>query len=170
MGSWNLKDNLCSNECLTITQEDVIDFIEYDTKDGDLTDSDEEHIYGLIREGYTSGEVNDWDREIEYSALAEDNNNDVIAQATKHKIDLKDANKQVHFNNRNGNRFGAQESIMVLDVCQGLFEFHEENEIEKDVIRFLNMHLFNIGYLEDKESWNEFSEIIANSDILEELQ
>ncbi len=62
-GWWNLKVNLNPLECLKITQEDVLDFIEYTTKDEQITEGDLEHIYQYIREGYTCGQINDWDRE-----------------------------------------------------------------------------------------------------------
>ena len=70
MGWWQLKDNLNSNECLQIqlgkpNDEDqycVEDFITWDTKTGELTETDREYIYNLIKQGFTSGEVNDWDQ------------------------------------------------------------------------------------------------------------
>jgi hypothetical protein len=105
-----------------------------------------------------------------YPAISQDIDNKVIVQAERHKIDLSSAEKLVEFYNKVGNTYGAAEPIMVLDVCQGLYNFHYENKVEGLIIKFLSHHLWNIGYLEDADSWNEFSEIMANSNILEDLQ
>ena len=105
-----------------------------------------------------------------YPNLSEDELCDVIIEAQKHKIDLTEADKTVKFYNENGSRFGAEEPIMIIDVCAGLYIFNNQKKSGNELIRSLNLYLFNIGYLEDQSSWNEFSEIIANSDILEGLQ
>jgi hypothetical protein len=74
MGYWELKDNLNPLQCLQLTDSNesnptteypdnfwtVIDFIKFETKSGELTQTDLEHIYNLIKQGFTSGEVNDW--------------------------------------------------------------------------------------------------------------
>lgn len=66
MGYWKLKpkEELDSWRCLEATEETIEDFITWDTKDGQLTEVDREHIWNLIREGYIEGQVNDWDREV----------------------------------------------------------------------------------------------------------
>jgi len=112
-----------------------------------------------------------------YPAISREAHHDVIIQAYKHKIDLSEANKQVESDLKNGNKFGAQESILIIDVCALLdvFENDDDNK-ENSLIKFLVDGLTNWGYLEfiKKQEiakfWNEFSEIIANSDILEGLQ
>ena len=104
-----------------------------------------------------------------YPAISEDVDNEVIVQAKKHGIDLSEANKTCEFYQEHGNQFGAQEPIMVLDVCQGLAHYEKEPQ-QAHVLLFLIDHLTNIAYLEDESSWNEFAEIVANSDILGELQ
>ena len=108
-------------------------------------------------------------KENPYPAISEDLDNEVIEQAQKHEIDLSEANIIVEFQHENGNQFGAQQPIMVLDVCQGLVHYEQEPQ-NAHVLLFLIDHLTNIGYLEDQSSWNEFSEIITNSDILEGYQ
>ena len=105
-----------------------------------------------------------------YPNLSMDGCQKCIVQAQNHNLDLTNADKTAKFYHEVGNTYGAQEPIMIVDVCQGLHEFHNENKIESSIMKFLYDHLWNIGYLEDKQSWNEFSEIIANSDILRELQ
>ena len=110
-----------------------------------------------------------------YPAISREIHNDVIIQAYKHKIDLSEANKQVEFDLINGNTFGAQDSILIIDVCALLDTFEKQKE-ESQLIKFLVSGLTNWGYLEYMSMpeiikfWNEFSEILANSDILEELQ
>ena len=105
-----------------------------------------------------------------YSAISNDIDNKVIVQAERHKIDLSAIEKVLEFYNKMGSLFGVPEPIMILDVCQGLYNFHYENEFEESIIKFLSHHLWNVGYLEDTNSWNQFSDIIANSNILEDLQ
>jgi len=105
-----------------------------------------------------------------YPNLFNDGLCDVILQAQKYCIDLSEADKIVQMYNNFGNRFGGLVPIMIIDVCTGLYAFNDVNVSELSIIRFLNVHLSEIGYLEDQPSWNEFSEIIANSDILEKLQ
>lgn len=68
MGWWNLKENLNPLECLQLTNSNnsktdftVLDFIEFKTKSGELTEVDREHIFDEIKKGMQSGEVNDWD-------------------------------------------------------------------------------------------------------------
>ncbi len=110
-----------------------------------------------------------------YPAISREVHNDVIIQAYKHKIDLSEANKQVELDLINGNTFGAQESILIIDVCALLDTFENQND-ESYLIKFLVVGLTNWGYLEYMSQqevtkfWDEFSEILANSDILEELQ
>lgn len=110
-----------------------------------------------------------------YRAITRDGHHEVILQAYKHNIDLSEANKQCAFDLLHGNEFGAQESILIIDVC-ALLDTFEKQKDESHLIKFLVVELTNWGYLEymNKEQitkfWNEFSEILANSDILEELQ
>ncbi len=68
MGYWELKDNLNPLECLQLTSEydndnfyTVLDFIKFETKSGELTEADQDHIYEMIKKGMQSGEINDWD-------------------------------------------------------------------------------------------------------------
>jgi len=105
-----------------------------------------------------------------YPSLFNDGLSDVILQAQRHCIDLSEADKIVQKYNEFGNGFGVLIPIMIIDVCVGLYAFENMNVLELSIIRFLNVHLSEIGYLDDQPSWNEFSEIIANSDILEKLQ
>jgi len=105
-----------------------------------------------------------------YPAISNDIDNKVIVQAERHKIDLTAIEKVLEFYSKMGSLFGAPEPIMILDVCQGLYNFHYENEFEESIIKFLTHHLWNIGYLQDENSWHQFSDIIANSNILEDLQ
>ena len=104
-----------------------------------------------------------------YPNLFGDGLRDVIQQAQKHSIDLSEADKIVQRYNTIGHGLGDVMPIMIIDFCVGLYAFYHVNVTELSIIRFLNTHLSEIGYLEDQSSWNEFSEIIANSDILEEL-
>jgi len=104
-----------------------------------------------------------------YPAISEEMDDVVIEQAKKHNIDLSDADKKVEFDQIHGNEFGALESIMILDVCQGLAHYDKESG-NAHVLLFLIDNLSNLGYLEDQSSWDEFSEIIVNSDILEGYQ
>ncbi len=70
MGWWKLKDNLNPHDCLQIQlgaagDEDqwcLEDFVTWDTKSGELTEVDREHIYSQIRDGVIEGQVNDWDQ------------------------------------------------------------------------------------------------------------
>ena len=72
MGWWSLKENLDPHDCLQIqlgkpNDEDnwcIEDFIKWETKDGQITECDREHIFESIRDGNVAGEVNDWDREV----------------------------------------------------------------------------------------------------------
>lgn len=102
-----------------------------------------------------------------YPNLFADGLCDAILQAQKHSIDLSAADKMVQKYNEMSNGLGPIMPIMVIDVCVGLYAFYNVNKSELSVIRFLNVHLSEIGYLECQSSWNEFAEIVANSDILE---
>jgi len=110
-----------------------------------------------------------------YPSITRDGHHTVIIQAYKHSIDLSEANKQVKLDLLHGNKFGAQESILIIDVCALLDTFEKQND-ESHLIKFLVVGLTNWGYLEYMSEqevtkfWDKFSEIIANSDILEELQ
>jgi len=111
-----------------------------------------------------------------YPAISREAHHDVIIQAYKHNIDLSEANKKVELDLLNGNTFGAQESILIIDVCALLDVFENDDDYkETSLIKFLVDGLTNWGYLEFinkseiEKFWNEFSEIIANSDILEKL-
>ena len=105
-----------------------------------------------------------------YPSISNNIDNKVIVQAERHKIDLSAIDKVLEFYSKMGRVLGAPQPIMILDVCQGLYNFHYENEFEESIIKFLSYHLLNIGYLEDANSWNQFSDIMANSNILEDLQ
>lgn len=70
MGWWNLKDNLNPHECLQLRDSydndnffTVIDFVEFETKSGELNETDLDHIYQQIKQGMVAGQVNDWDHD-----------------------------------------------------------------------------------------------------------
>ena len=80
-----------------------------------------------------------------YPNLLDDGLSDVILQAQKHKIDLTEAEKTVKL----------QQPIMIIDFCVGLYGFYHKNEKdEKDMIRYLNVFLSSIGYLEGNKQKN----------------
>lgn len=64
MGYWKLKpsEELSPYVCLEIQLEDILDFVTYWVEDRyELTNIDIKHIYNAIRDGYTEGQINDWD-------------------------------------------------------------------------------------------------------------
>jgi len=72
MGWWTLhpKEQLDPYQCLQLGQKDdlgeeycdIIEIVTFDVKDGyEISEVDKEHVTSLIKEGFTSGEINDWD-------------------------------------------------------------------------------------------------------------
>ncbi len=72
MGWWNLKprEQLDPYHCLQLGVKDDLgevycdigDIVEFDVQDGyEISEADSEHVSGLVRRGFTSGEINDWD-------------------------------------------------------------------------------------------------------------
>ena len=60
-GSWKLIEStkLDPYECLTLNNsDDVIDFIEFKNKKP-LTQTEKQHIFNQIKEGYEAGDIND---------------------------------------------------------------------------------------------------------------
>jgi len=71
MGWWKLKprEQLDSYQCLQLGQKDdlgeeycdITEIVEFDVEDGyEISEVDKEHVTSLIKEGFTSGENNDW--------------------------------------------------------------------------------------------------------------
>ena len=59
MGTWKLIEpsKLDPYECLTLNKpDDVIDFIEFKNKNP-LTQTEKQHIFNQIKEGYEAGEI-----------------------------------------------------------------------------------------------------------------
>jgi len=72
MGWWTLKpkEQLDPHVCLQFGQKDdlgeeycdVMDIIEFDVEDDyKISEVDIEHVSNLIRQGFSSGDINDWD-------------------------------------------------------------------------------------------------------------
>jgi hypothetical protein len=72
MGWWELKpeEQLDAYNCLQLGAKDdlgeeycdITDIVNFDVDEKyEITEVDIEHITSLIKEGFTSGEINDWD-------------------------------------------------------------------------------------------------------------
>jgi len=72
MGWWNLKpeEQLNAYQCLQLGEKDdlgeeycdITEIVEFDVEDGyEISEVDKEHVTSLIKQGFTSGEINDWD-------------------------------------------------------------------------------------------------------------
>ena len=64
MGTWTLKPKkyIDPYKALCVAQDDILDFVNLDLADGyKITEMDRVHIHNCVREGYYTGEVNDYD-------------------------------------------------------------------------------------------------------------
>lgn len=72
MGWWNLKprEQLDPHQCIQLGQTDdlgeeycpIEEIVEFDVEKGyEISEVDIEHVTSLLKEGYTSGQINDWD-------------------------------------------------------------------------------------------------------------
>ena len=72
MGRWELKprEQLDPYQCLQLGQQDdlgeeycpIEEIVNFDVEDGyNISEYDIEHVTSLIKNGFTSGEINDWD-------------------------------------------------------------------------------------------------------------
>jgi len=72
MGWWTLKprEQLDAYQCLQLGQKDdlgeeycdIMEIVEFDVEDGyEISEVDKEHVTSMIKKGFTSGQINDWD-------------------------------------------------------------------------------------------------------------
>ena len=72
MGWWNLKpgEQLDPYQCLQLGQKDdldeeycdIMEIVEFDVEDGyEISEVDKEYVTSMIKQGYTSGQIDDCD-------------------------------------------------------------------------------------------------------------
>jgi len=103
-----------------------------------------------------------------YPDLAEQGYYETIFTAEKFHIDLTDANPLVKefYSNEQRDEFDDFPHVLVLDVIQGLIDIMNLPYEHESTIGLLTDYLKKEKkYLQTQQSWDEYAEILANSDI-----